>query len=84
MSGYFLRQSSVAVLSIPSFQEFGDAVDTYSATVGEFIAASKAAGMKKVVIDLQRNYGGDAILAYVFFFKQPPIVKDTHYFEPPL
>ncbi|KAH6676236.1 hypothetical protein B0J14DRAFT_507528 [Halenospora varia] len=67
LSGYFLKEVSVAVLSIPSFQERGDAIKTHSDTVAKFISSSKAAGMKKIVIDLQQNYGGDALLAYNTF-----------------
>ncbi|KAG4412855.1 hypothetical protein IFR04_014016 [Cadophora malorum] len=62
LSGYFL-QDNIAVLSIPSFQEFGDTVDEYSSVVGRFISTAHSRGMKKVVIDLQRNFGGDALLA---------------------
>lgn len=51
------------MLSVPSFQVSDDGIDEYSAFVGQFIKASKAKGMKKVVIDLQRNFGGDALLA---------------------
>lgn len=63
VSGYFLKQSSVAVLSLPSFQEPGEAVGSYSDTVTSFLTAAKAAGMQKVVIDVQQNYGGDVFLA---------------------
>ncbi|KAG9236435.1 hypothetical protein BJ875DRAFT_456406 [Amylocarpus encephaloides] len=67
VSGYFLEQSSVAVLSIPSFKASGEAVKSFSSTVREFLVKSKAAGMKKVVVDLQQNYGGDTLLAYEVF-----------------
>ncbi|TVY44586.1 Peptidase S41 family protein [Lachnellula occidentalis] len=63
VSGYFLKQASVAVLSLPSFQEPGSAVGSFSDTVTRFLNASKAAGMQKVVIDVQQNYGGDIFLA---------------------
>lgn len=61
------------MLSIPSFQEYGDAIGTFSTTVGDFLNASKTAGMKRVLIDLQQNYGGDTLLAfdtYKKFFPQ--------------
>ncbi|KAH8678577.1 hypothetical protein BGZ60DRAFT_561611 [Tricladium varicosporioides] len=67
LSGYFLKDASVAVLSIPSFQERGDAIKNHSDTVAKFISSSKAAGMKKIVIDLQQNHGGDAFLAHNTF-----------------
>ncbi|TVY89811.1 Peptidase S41 family protein, partial [Lachnellula willkommii] len=76
VSGYFLKQSSVAVLSLPSFQEPGSAVGSFSDTVTRFLNASKAAGMQKVVIDVQQNYGGDVFLAVdtykQFFPNQEP------------
>ncbi|KAH7327405.1 hypothetical protein BKA65DRAFT_66958 [Rhexocercosporidium sp. MPI-PUGE-AT-0058] len=68
LSGYYLPDD-IAVLSIPSFQEYGDTVDEYSATVGRFIETAHSKGMKKIVIDLQRNMGGDAFLA-IDTFKQ--------------
>lgn len=63
LSGYFLHDISVAVLSIPSFAEFGEAVGTFSSTIDNFIEESVKSGLKKVVIDLQQNPGGDIILA---------------------
>lgn len=69
LSGYFLRDISTAVLSIPSFQAFDTAVQTFSATVGKFLAQSKEAGMKKILVDLQENGGGDTFLA-IDTFKQ--------------
>lgn len=67
LSGYFIKEASIAVLSIPSFQERsnGGAIMNHSETVANFITSSKAAGMKRLVIDLQQNHGGDALLAYV-------------------
>lgn len=69
LTGYFLLDISTAVLSIPSFQAFDTAVQTYSDTIGEFLAKSKAAGIKKVLVDLQENGGGDTFLA-IDAFKQ--------------
>jgi hypothetical protein len=69
VSGYFLKQSSVAVLSLPSFQEPGSAVGSFSSAVAAFLSAAKSAGMQKVVIDVQQNYGGDVFLA-IDTFKQ--------------
>lgn len=65
VSGYFL--DDIAVLSIPSFVETGLAVGTLSQTIGDFINKSSKAGTKKVVIDLQQNWGGDAFLAFDAF-----------------
>jgi hypothetical protein len=69
ISGYFLNSTSTSVLSIPSFDEYDDAVDTFQSTIGQFIAQSKAAGLQKVVIDLQQNLGGQSLLA-IDTFKQ--------------
>ena len=68
-AGYFLNSTSISVLSIPSFDEYGDAIDTFQSTIGQFITQSKAAGLQKVVIDLQQNVGGQSLLA-IDTFKQ--------------
>jgi hypothetical protein len=65
VSGYFIDE--LAVLSIPNFIETGLAVGTFSQTIQDFITNSTAAGMKKVVIDVQQNWGGDAFLAFDAF-----------------
>ncbi|KAH0534195.1 hypothetical protein FGG08_007206 [Glutinoglossum americanum] len=69
ISGYFLNSTSTSVLSIPSFDEYGDAINTFQSTIGQFIAQSKAASLQKVVIDLQQNVGGQPLLA-IDAFKQ--------------
>ena len=63
LTGYFLKNISTAVLSIPSFAMSDDDIQTFSDTVQNFLNASRAAGMKKVLIDLQQNLGGDTLLA---------------------
>jgi len=63
VTGYFLNESSIAVLSIPSFALTGEAINSFSASIGEFLRRSLKAGMKKVVIDVQQNMGGDQLLA---------------------
>ena len=87
ITGYFLRDSSIAVLSIPSFEMTGSALSSFSETVGSFLKSSKDAGMKKVVIDLQQNYGGEILLATdtfkQFFPSNEPFggsrLRATHY-----
>lgn len=64
VSGYLLNSSAVGVLSLPSFVGGEENLDTFSDTIGLFLNRSQAAGMKKIVIDLQGNLGGDALLAY--------------------
>ncbi|KAK5257307.1 hypothetical protein LTR16_001024 [Cryomyces antarcticus] len=63
LTGYYLHNISTAVLSIPSFDESGDYVGTFSAIVSAFISKSKEAGMQKLLIDVQQNGGGNALLA---------------------
>ena len=67
LTGYFLNDTLIGVLSIPSFEVFGDALGTFSTTIGEFIQRSKEAGMKKIIIDVQQNSGGNALLAFDTF-----------------
>jgi hypothetical protein len=62
-TGYFLNSTSISVLSIPSFDEYGNATNTFQDTIKQFITQSKAAGLQKVVIDLQQNIRGQGILA---------------------
>lgn len=66
-SGYFLNKSSIAVLSIPTFDMADEFGLTFQEFLTEFLAKSKAAGMKKLVIDLQGNPGGQVFLATELF-----------------
>ena len=63
ITGYFLNDGITAVLSIPSFEVTGEAVTSFSTTIGDFISQAKAAGLTRIIIDLQRNLGGSDILA---------------------
>ena len=63
VTGYFLNDGITAVLSIPSFEVTGEAVVSFSTTIGDFISRTKAAGLTRIIIDLQRNQGGSDILA---------------------
>ena len=69
LTGYFLNDGITAVLSIPSFEVTGEAVLSFSTTIGDFISQAKAAGLTRIIIDLQRNLGGSDILA-IDAFKQ--------------
>ncbi len=75
LTGYFLHDISVAVLSIPSFSAFDTAVEDFSSTVTEFIQKAKGAGLTKVLIDLQQNSGGDTLLAYDTFKQFFPAIE---------
>jgi len=63
LTGYFLNDTSTAVLSIPSSLVFEDAIVSFSDTIGEILKRSKQAGLNKVAIDVQQNGGGDTLLA---------------------
>jgi hypothetical protein len=69
LTGYFLNSTSTSVLSIPSFDEYGDALNTFHNTIATFLSRSRAAGLQKIVIDLQQNVGGQSLLA-IDTFKQ--------------
>ena len=69
LSGYFFPDAGLAVLSIPTFDVYNSSIDTFTSTVSNFISQSKAAGLTKVVIDLQQNAGGETFLA-IDTFKQ--------------
>ncbi|KAI0185899.1 hypothetical protein EV127DRAFT_514936 [Xylaria flabelliformis] len=75
ISGYFLNSSSVSVLSIPTFDVFGDALSTAQTTVNEFITRTQEAGLQKVVIDLQGNRGGQVLLAVDTFKRFFPDIE---------
>ena len=73
VTGYNLIDQSLAVLSLPSFEakqglaEYTVNTTDYADAVQDFIQKSKAAGMQKVVIDLQANGGGSVVLGYETF-----------------
>ncbi|KAF1842334.1 uncharacterized protein K460DRAFT_293699 [Cucurbitaria berberidis CBS 394.84] len=65
IGGYFLEDdySDVAVLSVPSFVGIS-AQKAFQSTAEKFLAAAKAAGKKKLVVDVQANGGGTILLGY--------------------
>ena len=67
VSGYFLNNTATGVLSIPSFQLSSEASFTFSSTIGEFLQRAQQTGMKRIVIDLQQNFGGELSLAFDAF-----------------
>ncbi|KAL4889444.1 hypothetical protein BDV59DRAFT_210361 [Aspergillus ambiguus] len=64
---FFLNESSIAVLSITDFAAQGDTAQQFLQTVDSFLRRSKKAGLKKVIIDVQQNRGGQALLAIETF-----------------
>lgn len=68
VSGYLLNSSATAVLSVPSLDMYGEkALNTAQTAVDQFINMSKAGNVEKIVIDLQQNTGGEALLAFDLF-----------------
>jgi hypothetical protein len=66
IGGYYLEDdySDVAVLSVPSFVGTDGAQTGFQDTATKFLAAAKAAGKKKLVIDVSANGGGTILLGY--------------------
>ena len=65
IGGYYLEddKSDIAVLSVPSFVGI-DAQKEFQATAADFLVTAKAAGKKKLIIDVQANGGGTILLGY--------------------
>jgi hypothetical protein len=65
IGGYYLEDdySDVAVLSVPSFVGIS-AQEEFQDTAAKFLAAAKAAGKKKLVVDVSANGGGTILLGY--------------------
>ncbi|KAF2856628.1 hypothetical protein T440DRAFT_549982 [Plenodomus tracheiphilus IPT5] len=65
IGGYYLGDDmvDVAVLSVPSFVG-NDDQEQFQATAVQFLAAAKAAGKKKLIIDVQTNGGGTILVGY--------------------
>lgn len=77
VTGYFLNDGETAVLSIPSFSVTGEAIRSFSSTIAEFLRRSKESGNKRVIIDVQKNGGGGALLA-TDTFKQVSTFDSIH------
>ncbi|OJD30401.1 peptidase s41 family protein [Diplodia corticola] len=67
VTGYFFNESSTAVLSIPTFDQYGDNIGNFDTTVGDFVANATARNLTRCVIDLQQNSGGLTLLAFITF-----------------
>ena len=78
VSGYFLNDSKTAVLSIPSFDQTGDAVFEFSNTVHEFLNLASQNGMAKIVVDVSQNYGGQPLLA-LDTYRQVSFISHTSF-----
>ena len=71
IGGYYLNDSAfadVAVLSIPSFEVQTSSGGTdFQDVLQQFLANAKAAGKKRLIVDLQANPGGLVDLGYEVF-----------------
>ncbi|RMZ66681.1 peptidase S41 family [Pyrenophora seminiperda CCB06] len=67
VTGYFYEDISTGVLSLPTFDILADSTGDYVQTVSDFIGNASAAGLQKVVIDLQQNSGGAIFLPFTIF-----------------
>ncbi|CAG9945067.1 unnamed protein product [Clonostachys rosea f. rosea IK726] len=82
VSGYLLTTDSVGVLSLPGFRKAdGASLASYRTAVSDFIAKAKKAGVKKVVIDLSGNGGGQLPLAFDIFNMFFPSTRPSHLFR---
>ena len=80
ITGYYDEDNSLAILSIPNFIGTGAAAQNFSSAVSEFLAGAKQREMQKVVIDLQQNGGGTALLATDTFrqvFLYPSVISQA-------
>ncbi|KAF2656706.1 hypothetical protein K491DRAFT_596330 [Lophiostoma macrostomum CBS 122681] len=66
IGGYYLEDdySDIAVLSVPSFVGIDGAQADFQAVAQNFLAAAKAAGKKKLIVDVSANGGGTILLGY--------------------
>ncbi|KAI9663679.1 MAG: hypothetical protein M1821_007169 [Bathelium mastoideum] len=67
ITSYYLEDIKTAVLSIPSFTEYGTGIDTFSSAVSDFTNAASENNATKIIIDLQQNSGGQVSLAFDTF-----------------
>ncbi|KAF1837498.1 hypothetical protein BDW02DRAFT_565981 [Decorospora gaudefroyi] len=67
VTGYLYEDISTGVLSLPTFDIIPQTTGNYSQAVSDFIADASAAGLNRVIIDLQRNSGGTILLAFTTF-----------------
>ncbi|EUC43269.1 hypothetical protein COCMIDRAFT_7254 [Bipolaris oryzae ATCC 44560] len=67
--GFYLDSfySDVAVLTVPTFDYSSDTTIVTQDCLAKFVTEAKAAGKKKLIIDLQTNDGGSETLAYNLF-----------------
>ncbi|KAF2966543.1 hypothetical protein GQX73_g7024 [Xylaria multiplex] len=67
LTAYLLPEISTSVLSLPTFSEFDSDIQPFATAIDQFIGNATSQGLKKVIIDLQQNTGGDVLLAFSAF-----------------
>lgn len=67
ITSYYLEDISTAVISIPSFVEYDEGIGTFRQAIKDFIGNATQKSAKKVIIDLQKNSGGQVVLAFDVF-----------------
>jgi hypothetical protein len=67
LTGYHLPDRTTAVLSIPTFKQTGDGIDSFSQAVTDFVGNATDRNASKIIIDLQQNDGGSVALAFYVF-----------------
>ncbi|KAK8008103.1 hypothetical protein PG991_010654 [Apiospora marii] len=59
VTGYLLPDISTGVLSLPTFNQFDTAKETFIDAITNLIQNATSHGMERLVIDVQQNWGGD-------------------------
>ncbi|GJC96553.1 peptidase S41 family protein [Colletotrichum higginsianum] len=67
LTGYFYEDISTGVLSIPHFNQYGLEMGTYGLALAQFIEGAKEKRASRIVIDLQKNFGGSTGIALLLF-----------------
>ncbi|KAF8848517.1 peptidase S41 family protein-like protein [Acephala macrosclerotiorum] len=79
VSGYFLPNSTIAVLVMQSFADAAESDPNaellHQATVKKFLAECKTAGMTKLIIDVQANGGGYVFTGFDVFKQLFPTLE---------
>lgn len=75
LTGYHLSDIDAAILSVPTFDFNGNGIETFSEAVDNFVANATQRNASTIIIDLQQNDGGLAVLALVLFSKVCHIIN---------
>ncbi|KAF2728048.1 hypothetical protein EJ04DRAFT_504715 [Polyplosphaeria fusca] len=67
VTGYIYDSIDTGVLSIPTFDQFGNNTENFQNAVDWFITNSTSRNTSHIIIDLQHNEGGSIFLAYQTF-----------------